>query len=114
MGEIQEEPVNTTIQESAPHFIPQKLNEEEKNIQATDESEYIREDILAVHADTQTDITPHTETEEIKEIPKTRSEIIKETAPDSSNVEITPPSGTKGRYPTALSWLAEFKRTQNG
>ena len=115
LDEIQEEPVNTTIQESAPHFIPQKLNEEEKNIQATDESEYIREDILAVHTDTKTDVTPHTEAEKTEEIFEARPGIIKELAQnDTTSVAEPVAPGTKNRYPTALSWLAEFKRTQNG
>ena len=82
--EIQEPPITEVISDSAimrelrgniPHFIPQKVNEEEK---------------------------PREEKTEV---------VAENTSAPAIRQEITPRQLKNDKYPKALSWLAEFKRS---
>ena len=105
----EEEPIHENIQlavsEVAQHFIPQKINEEEKHTQIEPQET----DNTANNVQASQTRTP--EVEEILENGQKTDTVEAEIQSAHKDDRSDPPAA---KYPTALSWLAEFKRSQNG
>lgn len=116
-------PERMAISEVIPHFIPQKLHEE-KFTQLEDETSHKEVadptpmepfSIRAGTGDRPQAQGPTHEVETVYEASSDNSEITSEVegfTDDSQNDSII--SDTTAKYPTALSWLAEFKRSKHG
>ena len=105
----EEEPIHENIQlavsEVAQHFIPQKINEEEKHTQIEpQETDNTANNVQASQ-------TRPPEVEKILENGQKTDTVEAEIQSAHKDDRSDPPAA---KYPTALSWLAEFKRSQNG
>lgn len=98
-----EEPVHKDVTVISTHFIPQKVNEEEKSTQVEPQGTktHIRE-------------TPPRATPAYEKIFGEGQKIIKEEAKVPSTHKGAPATVASHKYPITSSWLAEFKRSQNG
>ncbi len=95
-----QETVMRGLLELGPHFIPQKVNEEEENKVI---------EVSAANTETHTSSS----TKETEEVPQ-EGQGKNQNAQDMESKDITPLHGTeRHKYPKALSWLREFTRTQN-
>jgi len=95
----QQDAVIREILGSSPHFIPQKINEEEKLIQV---------EASTAKTDTENSTSKAQEALQMDQEGQGKDQ----TAQIISRLHISPPSATKShKYPKALSWLREFTRT---
>ena len=104
-----------------PHFIPQKVNEEEKfNQVESDKEDRSKESApppppnLAVRAQEGASVSPSPPRENIEEISLQGSKTYQDSPPAAGSLYETENTSSRNKYPITLSWLAEFKRSKNG
>ena len=97
------------VSDIIPHFIPQKIYEEEKHTQIQAQAA----GALAISRTEES--TPSAQ--EVETISTQGQEESTQTSPDAELDYVRDSAAFSkkiAKYPTALSWLAEFKRTNNG
>jgi len=99
-------PVLREILGTGPHFIPQKLNEEDKPTKLETQKEGTEESTSQL----ETELSPQHETQEIYSETQTENLPEKQSQGGSENLVLQGPPESGNKYPKALSWLNEFKR----
>jgi len=94
---------------SRTHFIPQKVNEEEKHTQIKSKEPAKPDDTVIVISKS----APETAAQ-IEAVSKEGQKISKKEADIQSTHKEQLAGGANHKYPVTLSWLTEFKRSQNG